>query len=40
MSWVGKIFGTGIGELADGGHVIVDEQDGDLSFEFETEKVT
>lgn len=28
------------GELADGGHVIVDEQDGDLSFEFETEKVT
>jgi len=28
------------GELSDGGHVIVDEEDGDLSFEYETDKVT
>jgi ATP-dependent Clp protease ATP-binding subunit ClpA len=28
------------GELADGGHVIVDEDNGELTFEFETEKVT
>ena len=28
------------GELADGGHVIVDEENGELNFEFETEKVT